>query len=308
MIEKIKPYLEHVKGNTYCIVTSGCRIPLYKINETDAIMIDSGYKSDWDGILSLLQEENLNITSLLISHVHPDHIGNNVNLRNKFGTKIYTSLFTAAVYANPLNTMTLTSGNITYRTLKSTRNFYMPDEIIDWTAPSVTVDGIEFGIIQLPGHCAEQMGFVTPDNVAYIADQLLSNQLIENISIPYCTSLEQSLESTEKLLEMNYDKYILAHNEVVDDIRELAEKNRKNMFEKAEFIESLVECSVTKTELVAIFLKKTGKALDDFRKVNGIMHNLTAVVGYLVDEGRLVETTRDGSVYYSRNTHADSQK
>lgn len=300
MIEKIKPYLEHVKGNTYCIVTSGCRIPLYKINETDAIMIDSGYKSDWDGILSLLQEENLNITSLLISHVHPDHIGNNVNLRNQFGTKIYTSLFTAAVYANPLNTMTLTSGNITYRTLASTRSFYLPDEIIDWTASSVTVDGVTFSILQLPGHCAEQMGFVTPDNVAYVADQLLSLQLIENLSIPYFTSPEQNLESIDKLLETNYDKYILAHNEVVDDIRKLAEINRNNIFEKTEFIEQLVEGKVTKTELVAIFLKKTGKELDSFRKVNGITHNLTAIVAYLVDQGRLIETTSNGAVYYSR--------
>ena len=42
-MEIIKPYLEHVKGNTYCIVMSAVRIPIYKLNATDAIMIDSGY-------------------------------------------------------------------------------------------------------------------------------------------------------------------------------------------------------------------------------------------------------------------------
>ena len=301
MIEKIKPYLEHVKGSTYCIVTSGCRMPLYKINETDAIMIDSGYARDWDSILSLLQEEKLRITSLLISHVHPDHIGNNVNLRNQFGTKIYTSLFAATVYANPLNMMTLTSGNITYRTLKETKRYYVPDEIIDWEAHSVTVDGVTFEILQLPGHCAEQMGFVTPDNVAYIADQLLSSQLIYNLSLPYYTCPELNLESIDKLLETNYDRYILAHNEVIDDIRELAALNRDNLLEKADFIEQLVDGYVTRDELVISFLKKNGKDLNDFRKVNGIYHNLTAIVGNLVDQGRLTQTVRKGSVYYSRN-------
>ncbi|MBR5322422.1 MAG: MBL fold metallo-hydrolase [Clostridia bacterium] len=301
MIDNIKPYLEHVKGNTYCIVTRGCRIPVYKINETDAIMIDSGPPIDWEGILALLQEEKIKITSLLISHFHIDHIGNSVNMRNQFGTKIYTSLFAAAAFANPLNFMTIASGKLTYSAIKKTKCFYMPDEIIDWTADSVTVDGVTFGIIQLPGHCAEQMGFVTPDNVAYIADQLLSNKLLESISIPYCTCPEENLKSIDKLLETDYDKYILAHNEVVDDICELAEKNRNNIFEKAAFVEQLVEGEVTKAEMVAIFLKKTGRDLNSFRKVNGITNNIAAIIGYLIDEGRLIETAKDGNIYYSRN-------
>lgn len=302
MMDNMKPYLEHVKGKTYCIVTSGCRMPLYKMNETDAIMIDSGYARDWESILALLLKENLRITSLLISHMHPDHVGNNVNLRKQFGTKIYTSLFTAAVCANPLNMMTITAGNITYHTLKASRRYYLPDEIIDWTASSVTVDGVTFEILQLPGHCAEQMGFVTPDNVAYIADQLLSSTLIQNLSIPYCTCPEMNVEAIDKLLETNYDKYILAHNEVVDDIRELTIINRNNMLEKADFVEQLVDGFVTKNDLVASVLKKTGRELTDSRKVNGIYHNISAVLGYLIDQGRLIETARDGVVYYSRTT------
>jgi len=301
MIENMKPYLEHVKGNTYCIVTGAMRLPLYKINETDAVLMDSGYSRDWESILTLLQEENLRITSVLISHGHPDHIGNNANLRKQFGTKIYTSLFAAAVYASPMNLLSSICVNSSYRKLNSARlDYYLPDEIIDWTAPTVTVDGVNFGILQLPGHCAEQMGFVTPDGVAYIADLLLSREMVRSLSIPYCTCLELNLESIEKLLETRYDRYILAHSDVVDDIQELAAVNRDNLLAKVDFVEQLVEGSVTKNDLVIRFLQKTGKDLNAPKKVNGIHYNISALIGYLVDQGRLTETVRDGFVYYAR--------
>ena len=300
-MEIIKPYLEHVKGNTYCIVMSAVRIPIYKLNATDAIMIDSGYARDWDSLLALLQEENLRITSVLISHGHPDHIGNNANLRSHFGTKIYTSLFTAAVYASPMNLLSSISVNGSYRKLNSTRlGYYVPDVIMDWTAPTVTVDGVTFEVLQLAGHCAEQMGFVTPDGVAYIADLLLSRKMVQSISIPYCTCLELNLESVDKLLKTRYDRYILAHNEVVDDIQELAAINRDNLLKKADFVEQLVDGSITKNDLVIRFLEKTGKDLNAPKKVNGIHYNISALITYLVDQGRLTEYVQNGAVYYAR--------
>ena len=300
-MEIIKPYLEHVKGNTYCIVMSAVRIPIYKLNATDAIMIDSGYARDWDSLLALLQEENLRITSVLISHGHPDHIGNNANLRSHFGTKIYTSLFCAAVYASPMNLLSSISVNGSYRKLNSTRlGYYVPDVIMDWTAPTITVDGVTFEVLQLAGHCAEQMGFVTPDGVAYIADLLLSRKMVQSISIPYCTCLELNLESVDKLLKTRYDRYILAHNEVVDDIQELAAINRDNLLKKADFVERLVDGSITKNDLVIRFLEKTGKDLNAPKKVNGIHYNISALITYLVDQGRLTEYVQNGAVYYAR--------
>ena len=48
MYQNIEPYLEHVKGQTYCIVTGYSRLPVYKLNDTDVIMIDSGLPREWD--------------------------------------------------------------------------------------------------------------------------------------------------------------------------------------------------------------------------------------------------------------------
>ena len=73
MVQEFKPYLQHVKGNTYCVVTEYMRLPLYRLNEQEAILIDSGLPREWEAISQVLQAENLKITSVLTSHGHPDH-------------------------------------------------------------------------------------------------------------------------------------------------------------------------------------------------------------------------------------------
>lgn len=299
MIQEFKPYLQHVKGNTYCLVTGYMRLPLYRLNETEAILIDSGLPREWKGILELLQKENLRITSVISSHVHPDHVGNHAALRQAFGTKIYSSLFAAAVYASPLNLLSSIAHSGTYRGLsKGSRSYFLPDVIFNWTDNAITVDGVTFEILQIAGHCAEQMGFVTPDGVAYLGDLVLSEQLIDSLSIPYCTCIEPNLEALERIAQTHYDRYILAHNGVYDEIRSLALRNRDNMLEKVEQVATLVDGPVTKDELVVRFIGAAGKDLDSPRRVHGIHYNITALVTYLMDAGRLQERVKDGIVQY----------
>ena len=62
MVQEFKPFLQHVKGNTYCIVTEYMRLPLYRLNDRDAILIDSGLPREWPAISQVLEAENLKIT------------------------------------------------------------------------------------------------------------------------------------------------------------------------------------------------------------------------------------------------------
>lgn len=301
MIETIKPYLEPVKGNTYCIVTGYCRIPLYKLNEKEVVLIDSGLPGDWEGILQCLEAEGLWVKAVLTSHSHPDHVGNHLNLRRRFGTVIYMSLYAAAVYANPMNRTASTLGMGTYRRLrKNMGDGFAPDRLLDWNAPSVEVEGASFGILQTPGHDAEHMGFVTPDNVAYLGDAVLSAHIIEGFRSPYCTCVELDLASKELLAGTQYDRYILAHNEVCDSVRDLAQRNIEVFMDRAEEIVELAGEYVTLEGLVQKLMQSTGGRLDTVRRVMGTRHNVTVLADYLTDTGRLECRARDGLVEYIR--------
>lgn len=296
---EVKPSLEHVKGNTWCIVLGYARIPLYKLDDNRAIMIDSGLPQSWESILELLEREKLEIVAVLTSHAHPDHVGNHKNLRDRFGAELYLSRFSAAVYNNPMNQSTLSIGITGYRKYhKTLGTAFDADVLFDWDVKSLEVEGVTFGIEQLPGHAAEHIGIVTPDNVIYLGDVVLDENMVKHLRLPYCTCLEPDLESLEHIMNMQYDRYILAHNAIYDEIYEIAKLNRDNLLEKADLVESLCDEYITLDGMVKKLLLQTGGDLDNKRTVSGTRYNLAIFVTYLDDLGRLENRAHDGALEY----------
>lgn len=267
---EIKPELVQVKGNTWCIVLGYIRLPLYRIDDTRAILIDSGLPQSWEPLLGLLEREKLEIVAVLTSHAHPDHVGNHKKLRERFGAEIYMSRFSAALYNNPMNQSALSSGLTGYRKYKKTLGMtFDADVLFDWDVKSLEVEGVTFGIEQLPGHAAEHIGIVTPDNVIYLGDTVLDENMVKNLRLPYCTCLEPDIQSLEYIMDMQYDKYILAHSAVCDEIREIARCNRDNLLSKADMIESLCDEYITMDGMVKKLLQQTGGETDNQRTVGG---------------------------------------
>lgn len=301
MYQNIEPYLEHVKGQTFCIVTGYSRLPVYKLDEQNIIMIDSGLPREWEGIETCLEKADLFVKAVLTSHYHPDHIGNHLRLRRKYGTKLYLSPFAASAKADPMNMLGGMVGITTYRRVKEHfGESFAPDHIIDWTAPSIEVEGVVFQILQLPGHCSEHMGFITPDNVGYVADTVLSKNIIEHLRSTFTTCVELDLASKESLTRLCCDKYIVAHNAVCDSIRELALQNREHMLQRLQLLEDIAGEYMDLDTLIARFLEVTHNIPDSVRKVAGTRHNLIPLVDYLMDTGRFTARAKDGFVQYKK--------
>lgn len=301
MTEKIQPYLEPVKGNTWCIVTGYARIPFYKLNDRDIIMIDSGIPSDGPGILECLQQANLNVKAVLTSHRHPDHVGNHLLLRKTFGATLYAGRFTTAACADAMCQLESYAGSISYRRiLRGMNNKMIPDVIMEGSADSVEVEGIRFPMLHFPGHCAEHIGFVTPDNVAYLSDVILSEHIVTKLRTTYCTCVELDLESKAKAASLRYDRYILAHNEVCDSVEKLALLNRDILYSKTELLASLAEDYVSFEELVRRFMIYTGNDMSSIHKIRGTRRNVQVLMDYLLDTEVLTCRARDGVLEYKK--------
>ncbi len=299
----MKPYIEYVKGNTYCIVLGYIRIPLYMLGDGKAILLDSGLHHSWADILELLERENLHITSVLTTHAHPDHIGNHLNLRHHFGSKLYMSPFCAAIYASPVNMTGLNVGLFSYRNIcKKLGEPVSPDGIIDIHADNITVDGVSFGIISTCGHAAENLGFITPDNVAYLGDILLDAHMVKSLRAPYCTCIEPDLEAKASLAALKCDRYVLAHNIVVDDITELIQINCEGLLRIAADLEAICSEYITLDEITRQFLANTGGNPDTVRSVSGTQRNIRVFLEYLLDTDRLVARANNGIVEFKAKT------
>lgn len=87
--------LIQVRGNTFCIDTGMTAIPIYKINDEEIIMLDTGWVKEREGIENLLEENSLRIVGIINSHAHIDHIGNNDCFKKKYNCLIAMSAFEA---------------------------------------------------------------------------------------------------------------------------------------------------------------------------------------------------------------------
>ncbi len=294
--------LEHVLGDTWCIVTRFCRIPLYIPDRAFAVMIDSGLKRpDREGILELLKKENIHVAALLTSHFHRDHIGNHSAIKKTHGCRVYMTPYSAIVSADSHNLIASGYETVTMYKARGHNSYCQPDEIIPRDAEELTVCGYRFKLLWLQGHAVEQVGFITPDNVAYLGDTLLSDNVLQSVRLPYYTCGRLDLEAKESLRTLQANRFILAHNGIYDNIDGLIDRNIANILEKLDLVKSVAGEWKTLEQLCVAVMKKFDFDLNDTMRVVGSKRNITVMVEQLVESGELAVRIRDGYVEYKVN-------
>lgn len=298
----VKPHLEHVKGDTWCIVTGYSRIPLFRLGGGRAVLLDSGLaKPDRQGIFDLLRREGLRVEAVLTSHAHIDHTGNHRALQEEHGAVICMSLFDAAVSSTPMNLKSYLYGTSYRGTIAYGESMLCrADRLIGQKDETVDVGGAQFPILRLPGHAPEHLGFVTPDGVAYLADALMSDQVLDSVRIPYCMCCELDLQTKERLKTLEYDAYIIPHNAVCTEIAGLAERNRQKLLKKIEVVAGLADRFLSMEELVARSAAAMGVRGDTVYKIRVAERNIHVFAEHLLDTGRLVQRANNGIIEYIR--------
>ena len=65
--------LRHVLGSTYVAVAATALLPIYKLNDTDIVLLDTGYaKLDPTGLTHLLENNGDHLKGILCAHAHVD--------------------------------------------------------------------------------------------------------------------------------------------------------------------------------------------------------------------------------------------
>ena len=301
MSETFKASWARVKGNTWCMLTENAYIPVYVLEDNRAIMLDSGWQDDLPDILQLLEEKDLQLAAILTSHDHPDHVGNHKDLKDRFGAKVYMGPFCACSCTDPLNMFATLGGRAGYRVVRDrTGRFCEPDHIIPWKDGEITLEGVTFKTVMTAGHCAEQFTFITPDNVAYLGDALLSIEKITRTRLHYTTGIEVDFESKKKIAQLQCDKFIMAHGDIVDDIRETVQVNIDMTNKHLDDFEKLADEPLTPDSLIRKYIIHSGGNLARWRSVRGAHYNAQAYLSYLVDTKRLKLLIDDGYLKYIR--------
>ena len=291
--------LRQIKANTW-VVEAMELIPLYKLDESRCILLDTGLLEEREELEQTLLEHGLRPVGILCSHAHVDHCANSGYFQKKYGTKVALTAPEAGICSNILTLkcyfLTLPPDMVAR---ESSCMVHTPDVLVPTEDGPFSFCGADFQIVYTPGHSAGHICTITPDGVCYTADALLSHEMLK-AKLPYALSHQMAKESREKLRDLKCSHYIMAHRGVCSplEINSLIDENQALLRRRSEEILFLISRPMTASQINEavciqdeLFTKKPRRALRFER-------NIRFFVEYLTDQGLLETICKNGVVYY----------
>lgn len=292
----------YIQGNTYCIDTGMTYIPFYKIDDSQIIMIDTGWQAERSDIEKLLIDNNYVVKAIIGSHSHIDHIGNNQYFKEKYGAIIAMSKDEAHICSSIVN-LKLYYNRHTYSDIEKYYGAMVceTDIEINEDQNSLRLFGIKFKVVHTPGHSPGHICIITPDNVAYLGDSLISDNVMKSAKLPYAHILSRDLESKKKLLSLNCEKYILAHKKICECIEDIVQENIDfYKYRASRVLNEITEC-MTLEDVLRKIVKKWNIVINSTNKYIVIETMLRYYVEYLDETGQINRTIDNGFLKYYKS-------
>ncbi len=293
--------LVHVLGNTWCI-ESHVTIPVYFLNDREVVLLDSGY-ADRDRVPldTLLRDRELRVRAILGSHSHNDHNGNHAYFQASHQTKIILRDVEAAIVSD-FSLMKAAYFPATAWELEREMPHLLlkADQTFTEETREIAIDSAKFSLIPLPGHTPGHTGIVTPDDVLYVGDTLLSHTVLQKAKLPSTLDWIKDMESKRRLLSEYHSRYILAHEGVYTEITTIIEENLTDKVQRAvQLRDFLSKRDVWNlSEIEQLLWKQWGLHGKSFLTRTTFQRNVYCALEYLIAEGMVREEFRDGVCLY----------
>lgn len=299
-----------VKNDTWCIDTGRTLMGVYRLNDRDVIMMDSG--TSYGGVetkklMAVIEGAGLNVKAVIATHGHLDHIGNNEELVKMFDTKIY--MYGAEAYlCRDLDSLRMQHSLVPFddtiekalRCMKS-----RVDHFIDPSARSVEICGKKFGVIHTPGHSMSHISIITPDNIGMLGDALMTENEIVKTKIPYASNFAVDFASKRKLPELNCDRYIISHRGVRSgwELEREVEANINYLRTRADVVLSYIEDGMCFDDIAAAVINCMNIKIGNRYYFFDIHAMIMPYVQYLEETGKVETRYEKGYVRYRVTDH-----
>ncbi len=218
------------------------KIGIIRVTEQDVCLIDSGNdKETGRKVRKILDDKGWRLKAIYNTHSHADHIGGNKYLQGQSACKIYAPPINAAFTKYPILEPSFLYGACPPKELRN--KFLLAAES---QATELTDDALPIGVttILLPGHFFDMVGYQSADGVIFLADALLSREILDKYQLNVIYDVEQYLATLEHIKTLQAKFFVPSHGEVTEDIVPLAQYNIDKVHEVAQKI-----CQICKEPL-----------------------------------------------------------
>ena len=292
---------QHVSGSTGCLLLKGNCIPVYRISRGEWILMDSGSGFDGEELFSYLTEHDIQVRAVLTSHAHYDHVGNHRRLGERFGCECIMTAFDAGTVRD---TVALKSCFYSCTQAEIKGQFAdmvsRADRVIREEDKEIAAGGGIFKVIPIPGHAASQVGFITPDGVAYLGDCLLGPEQVRREKMVYMLDWKTSLDTMRQVQSFDGQPCILSHYGVHSDIKAVAEANIQAFETVLSRMEEIMPGEFLLEEIVKRAVLYLGIEVKSIPRARLVERMVRSLVEYMVETGGLQIGVREGVIVYTQ--------
>lgn len=287
--------LNQVGERSYYINCSA-KIGIYKANDTEVYLIDSGNDKDAGRkIRKILSENGWSLKGIINTHSNADHIGGNKYLQQQTGCKIFADGIEAAFTKYPLLEPSFLYGGYPCKDLR--HKFLLASEsdvceITDADFPK------ELEVIPLRGHFFDMIGIRTPDNVVFLADCISSKSTLEKYQISFIYNIAEYLNTLDKVETMEAAMFVPAHSDVTNNIKSVVQLNSQKVFDISNDIQSILKTPMCFEELLKRLFDEYGLTMN-FEQYVLVGSTVRSYLSWLKDNGKIRAAFTDNLLMWS---------
>ena len=260
-----------------------------------AVLIDSGNDKDAGRkVQKILEAQGWALTAILNTHANADHNGGNALLQQRLGAPAFAPGIEAAVTTHPILEPAFLYGGYPPKPLRNKFLLAQPSRCQPLTEENLPAG---LAMLPLPGHFFDMCGFRTEDGVWFLADCLSGASIVEKYHVNFIYDVAAYLETLDRVSALEGRLFIPAHAEPAEDIRPLAELNRRKVLEIAELIRSLCrEPRIFEDVLRDVFTHY--QLTMDFNQYVLVGSTVRSYLAYLLDRGELAVEFADNRLLW----------
>lgn len=230
-----------ITEKTYYI-KNATNVGIYKINENEVYIIDTGNDKDsGKKILKIIEEQGWKVKGIITTHSNADHIGGNKVIQDRTNCDILAYNIEKNFTENPILEPSFLYGGYPFKDLRN--KFLLAKESKTIQIQNNLPEGLEY--FELKGHFFDMIGIKTSDDIYFLADSIFSEETINKYHLFFIYDVKEFLNTLDYLKTLKGKLYIPAHCEATNDISKLIEINKNKIQEIIEKIYNI--CKEEKT-------------------------------------------------------------
>lgn len=270
-------------GEKTYYIKNATNIGIYKINENDIYLIDTGNDKDaGKKVLKIVSEQGWNIKGIITTHSNSDHIGGNKIIQDRTGCEILAYNIEKSFTEYPILEPSFLYGGYPFKDIRN--KFLLAKESKARQIDSNLPEGLDY--IVLKGHFFDMIGIKTSDNIYFLADSLFSEETITKYHIFFVYDVREYLNTLEYLKNLKGELYIPSHCEATKDITSLIEINQNKVQEILNILCKICEKELTFEEILKLIFDEYNLIMNANQYVL-VGSTIRSYLSYLYEENKL---------------------